>query len=69
MKQTDNLYDPLRTISACRIDDMVHITTLIKQQLKTSCGLDVNQDNLLILLQRIEDITCPKCKDHLKESS
>lgn len=69
MKQTDSLYDPLRMISACRIDGVVHVTTEVNKHLKTLCGLDIDIDDLLILRQRIEDITCSKCKEHLKQSN
>lgn len=63
MSKLDTMSDPRRTIDACRLNDVVHVTTLVSRQLRTYCGLDVTQDELLILRQRPEDITCPKCKE------
>lgn len=64
-KAIDTWCDPLRTIDACRLDGVVHITTLVDEQLRTLCGLDIDQGELLILRQRPQDITCQNCKDLL----
>lgn len=63
MSKLYTLRDPRRTIDACRLNDVIHVTTLVSRQLRTCCGLDVDRDDLLILRQRPEDITCPKCKE------
>lgn len=53
--------DIRRTIDAGRLNGVVHKTTKVGRHLRTYCGLVIDRDNLLILRQRPEDITCPKC--------
>ncbi len=60
--QVDTLTDPRRTIEACQLYDLVHVTIIVDRQFKTRCGMAVTRGNLLMLLQRPEDITCPECK-------
>ncbi len=61
--------DPLRTIDAGKLYGIVHTVAFTKQGFMTACGFEIDQNNLLILRQRLEDITCPKCKEHLLDSS
>lgn len=63
MSKMYTLSDPRRTIDACRLNDVIHVTTLVSRQLRTCCGLNVDRDDLLILRQRPKDISCPKCKE------
>jgi hypothetical protein len=62
-----NLTDPGRTIPAGRLDGVVHKTRragLYRTKFETYCGKPISRDDLLIMMQRLEDITCSECRRH-----
>jgi len=62
MADVVSISDPRRTIDACRLNGEVHWAKLgSRHSLWTTCGKPVARDELLILRQRPEDITCPDC--------
>jgi hypothetical protein len=56
------LCDPSRTIDAGRINGVNHIVVMKDNHFQTLCGLDIIFDDLLILRQKPDEITCVKCK-------
>ncbi len=63
----NGLTDPGRTIPAGRLDGVVHKTRraeLHRTKFETYCGKPISQGDLLIIMQRPEDITCPECRRH-----
>lgn len=62
-EQWADLTDRRRRIPAARIGEVTHIC---RDKKTTYCGLPAGKDNLLIFLQKPEDITCNQCKEALQ---
>ncbi len=63
MAEVDTMTDPRRTIEAGQLDGYVHMVFATGSKFQTGCGFKIPWKNITILLQRPEDITCPKCKE------
>ena len=82
MDNIDTFSDPRRTITAGRLYGKVHVTRKVKVPdregisayhpwgFQTACGQPIATRDLMLLLQRPEDITCLRCRMiMLKESA
>lgn len=61
MAKWSDIIDNRRTISCCRLNDTIHILDFSRVGHNTYCGITVEKDDYLFLLQRPEDITCSLC--------